>query len=228
MRLLLVEDDPLLADGLRRALRADGYTVDWVDRGDQVLPILEQEAFDLVLLDLGLPGLDGIQVLRHLRERDLPVPLIIISARDQLDERVKGLDAGADDYLIKPFDMDELRARIRARMRRSGHAHENRIEFGELEIEPDSREVRRAGTPVSLSRREFALLMALVHNRGRVLTRDRLEATLYGWNEEVESNALEVHIHHLRRKLGSELIRTVRGVGYRLDPDGAGAGADTE
>lgn len=216
MRILLVEDDPLLADGLRRALRVDGYTLDWIDRGDQVLSALAVDRFDLVLLDLGLPGLDGMQVLRHLREREHPVPVIILSARDQLEDRIKGLDAGADDYLVKPFELDELRARIRARLRRPGELQAEEIRLGELCIHPDSMEVWYGGEKVALPRREFALLLELARNSGRVMTRERLEGALYGWSDEVESNALEVHIHHLRKKLDAELIKTVRGVGYRL------------
>lgn len=216
MRLLLVEDDPLLGDGLQRALRADGYTVDWVNRGDQVLGALQREHFDLVLLDLGLPGLDGMQVLRKLRGGDNPVPVIIVSARDTLPERIDGLDAGADDYLVKPFELDELRARIRARLRRGDETQQDEILLGNLRIRPTSLEVWRENEPVSLPRREFTLLLELVRNRGRVLTRERLEQALYGWSGDVESNALEVHIHHLRKKLGADVIRTVRGVGYSV------------
>jgi two-component system response regulator QseB len=219
MRILLVEDDALLADGLRRGLKPDGYTIDWIDRGDQVLPALASGHFDLVLLDLGLPGLDGMQVLRHLREGESPVPVIIVSARDQLEQRIKGLDAGADDYLVKPFELDELKARIRARLRRPGELKAEELRLGHVTVFPDSMEVQVDGQSVSLSRREFALLTELARRPGRVITREHLESALYGWNEEVESNALEVHIHNLRRKLGSELIRTVRGVGYRLQAD---------
>ena len=216
MRVLLVEDDELLGDGLQRALKADGYTVDWIKAGNQVVPALEQEHFDLVLLDLGLPGMDGVSALRLLRKRDHPVPVLILSARDQLDDRVAGLDAGADDYLVKPFDLAELRARIRARLRRGNQEVVNEIIVGELRISPDTMEVWRGDQTVALSRREFALLLELASHRGRVMTRERLEQALYGWQEDVESNVLEVHIHHLRKKLGSELIRTVRGVGYSM------------
>lgn len=216
MRLLLVEDDPLLGDGVQRALRADGYTVDWIDRGDQVLGALQREHFDLVLLDLGLPGLDGMQVLKRLRGGEHPVPVIIVSARDTLDDRVLGLDAGADDYLTKPFEVDELRARIRARLRRGEDVHQEALRVGDLCVRPDSQEVWRGDELISLPRREFTLLLELVRNRGRVLTRERLEQAMYGWSGDVESNALEVHIHHLRKKLGSDIIRTVRGVGYSV------------
>ena len=215
MRLLLVEDDALLADGLQRALRAEGYTVDLVDRGDLVLPALAAGGFELVLLDLGLPGMDGMAALRALRQQDKQIPVIIISARDALDDRIIGLDSGADDYLVKPFSAVELIARLR---RREAPGSEI-LTVGDLAIDAARFSVTRGGEPVNLSRREMSVLLQLVRHRGRVLTRDQLEQGLYGWNEDVESNALEVHIHHLRKKLGSGLIRTVRGVGYSLSGD---------
>ena len=225
MRVLLVEDDELLADGLARALRHDGYTVDHVSRGDQVLAALTDGHFDAVLLDIGLPGLDGLQALRLLRERRMPVPVIVISARDRLDDRIVGLDAGADDYLVKPFSVDELRARLRARLRRGVEPSRALLEGGDLLIDPDAMTISRAGEPLRLPRRELALLVELARQPGRVFTRDYLEQALYGWSDEVESNALEVHIHHLRRKLGSEAIKTIRGVGYMLvTPAASGAG----
>ncbi len=216
MRLLLVENDVLLADGLQRALRAEGYTVDHIDRGDLLMPALEGGGFQLVLLDLGLPGLDGIDALKILRQKDKQIPVIIISARDALEDRIGGLDCGADDYLVKPFSAVEMIARIRARLRRREPPGSETLHLGELEIDPVRFIVTRRGELVNLSRREMSLLMQLLLHRGRVLTRDQLEGGLYGWNEDVESNALEVHIHHLRKKLGSDLIRTVRGVGYSL------------
>ena len=216
MRLLLVEDDALLADGLQRALRGEGYTVDVIERGDLVMPALARGGFELVLLDLGLPGLDGMAALRALRQKDKQIPVIIISARDALEDRITGLDSGADDYLVKPFSAVELTARIRARLRRSETPGSETLTFADLEIDPDRFTVTRNGEPVNLSRREMSVLLQLVRHRGRVMTRDQLEQGLYGWNEDVESNALEVHIHHLRKKLGSNLIRTVRGVGYSL------------
>lgn len=219
MRLLLVEDDALLADGLKRALRAEGYTLDHIDRGDLVMPALEAGGFELVLLDLGLPGLDGMAALRTLRQQDKQIPVIIISARDALEDRISGLDSGADDYLVKPFSAVELIARIRARLRRREALGSETVKLGGLEIDPERFTVTRNGEPVNLSRREMSVLLQLVRHRGRVLTRDQLEQGLYGWNEDVESNALEVHIHHLRKKLGSSLIRTVRGVGYSLSGD---------
>jgi DNA-binding response OmpR family regulator len=216
MRILLVEDDPLLGDGLQRALRNDHYTVDWITSGAQVEGALQHDHFDLVLLDLGLPGMDGMEALRRLRASSQPVPVLILSARDQLKDRVAGLDAGADDYLMKPFDMDELRARIRARLRRTVEPPQNQLIVGPLLIDSENFSVRQNEQPENLSRREFVLLQALARQPGRVLTRDRLEQELYGWSEDVESNALEVHVHHLRKKLGADLIRTVRGVGYQL------------
>ena len=216
MRILLVEDDPLLGDGLQRALRHDHYTVDWITSGTQVEGALQHDHFDLVLLDLGLPGMDGMEALRRLRAASQPVPVLILSARDQLQDRVAGLDAGADDYLMKPFDMDELRARIRARLRRTVEPPQHRLALGPLLIDSENFSVVQNDQPVNLSRREFVLLLALARQPGRVLTRDRLEQELYGWSDDVDSNALEVHIHHLRRKLGAEWIRTVRGIGYQL------------
>ena len=216
MRLLLVEDDALLADGLQRALRAEGYTVDHIDRGDLVMPALEDGGFALVLLDLGLPGLEGLAALKALRQQDKQSPVIIISAKDALEDRISGLDSGADDYLVKPLSSMELIARIRARLRRREAPGTETLKIGELEIDAERFLVTLGGEPVNLSRREMSVLLQLVRHRGRVLTRDQLEQGLYGWNEDVESNALEVHIHHLRKKLGSGLIRTVRGVGYSL------------
>jgi two-component system, OmpR family, response regulator QseB len=216
MRILLVEDDTLLGDGLQRALRADHYTVDWITSGAQLQPALQRDHFDLVLLDLCLPGMDGMDALRRLRAAENPVPVLILSARDRLDDRIAGLDAGADDYLMKPFDIGELRARIRARLRRPAEQPMNTLAVGSLLIDSDNFEVRLNQTPVNLSRREFVLLLALARQPGRVLTRDRLEQELYGWSDDVDSNALEVHIHHLRKKIGAEWIRTVRGVGYQL------------
>ena len=216
MRLLLVEDDALLADGLQRALRAEGYTVDHIDRGDLVMPALEDGGFALVLLDLGLPGLEGLAALQALRQQDKQIPVIIISAKDALEDRISGLDSGADDYLVKPFSSMELIARIRARLRRREAPGTETLKIGELEIDAERFLVTLGGEPVNLSRREMSVLLQLVRHRGHVLTRDQLEQGLYGWNEDVESNALEVHIHHLRKKLGSGLIRTVRGVGYSL------------
>lgn len=216
MRILLVEDDAMLGDGVRRGLRPLGYAVDWVQDGLAAESALAMEPYDLVLLDLALPGKGGLELLRELRRRRNRVPVLIVTARDAVADRVAGLDAGADDYLVKPFDLDELAARVRALGRRSsGHA-EPVIELGPLTMNPASHEVLLSGAPVPLSRREFALLQALLEHPGRPLSRARLEERLYGWGEEIESNAVEVHVHSLRRKLGAEWIKTLRGVGYMV------------
>lgn len=214
MRLLLVEDDAMLAAGLLRALQAEGYTVDHVDRGELVLEAVRLGGFELLLLDLGLPGMDGMAVLSALRQINRQLPVIIITARDQLDDRLLGLDAGADDYLIKPFAASELIARIRARLRRRTEQASSVLHFADLDIDPERFSVTKAGRRVSLSRREMGVLFQLVRSPGRVFTREQLEQGLYGWSDDIESNALEVHVHHLRKKLGGAVIRTVRGVGY--------------
>ena len=219
MRLLLVEDDPALGEGIRVALKPEGYTVDWVQDGRSALHALTHERFDLAILDLGLPDMDGLDVLRRLRERQQAVPVLVLTARDATGDRIQGLDAGADDYLIKPFEVGELTARLRALLRRSFGRPQPVLEHGGVRLDPVSQEVSCRGEVVALQRKEFLLLHQLMSQPGRVLTRDRLEEVLYGWSESAaESNALEVHIHHLRRKLYPELIRTVRGVGYRIDP----------
>lgn len=217
MRILLVEDDAALGEGIRIALKSDGYTVDWLQDGASALHAMKHEAFDLCVLDLGLPRMDGLSVLRALRAGDNPLPVLVLTARDATSDRIAGLDAGADDYLVKPFDVAELKARLRALLRRSFGRVQPAIEYGELRLEPESQQVSLRGEPVTLARKEFQLLHELLSQPGRVLTRDRLQQVLYGWDEEVESNALEVHVHHLRKKLYPELIRTVRGVGYMVD-----------
>lgn len=223
MRVLLVEDDTLIGDAVRAGLARDGYTADWVQDGNAAQDALRREEFGLVVLDIGLPLRSGLQVLRGLRRAGSAVPVLILTARDALEDRVTGLDAGADDYLIKPFDLPELLARLRALRRRRAGRPDSAIVHGALVLDPATHTVSLRGEPVALSRREFALLTSLLENRGRVLSKDRLEDSLYGWDGEVGSNALEVHIHHLRRKLGSTLIRTVRGVGYTIAPPEDGA-----
>ena len=219
MRLLLVEDDPALGEGIRVALKPEGYTVDWLQDGRSALHALTHETFDLAVLDLGLPDMDGLEVLRRLRERQQSVPVLVLTARDATSDRIQGLDAGADDYMVKPFEVGELTARLRALLRRSFGRPQPVLEHGGVRLDPVSQEVSCRGEVVTLQRKEFLLLHQLMSQPGRVLTRDRLEEVLYGWSESAaESNALEVHIHHLRRKLYPELIRTVRGVGYRIDP----------
>lgn len=217
MRLLLVEDDELLGDGLRIGLKQAGYTVEWLKDGATADQALQQEQFDLVVLDLGLPRQSGLEVLKNLRKRGNAVPVLILTARDSVEDRVQGLDCGGDDYLVKPFDLDELYARLRALQRRSSGRVEPLIEYGELIVDPAAHKVSLAGNEINLSTSEFALLHYLLDNKGRVIPRSRLEEMLYGWEGEVESNALEVFIHHLRKKLGRDLIRTVRGVGYVIE-----------
>lgn len=219
MRVLLVEDDAALADGIRVALKPEGYTVDWLHDGASALHALLHESFDVAVLDLGLPRMDGIDVLKRLRASTKATPVLVLTARDAADERIAGLDAGADDYLGKPFEVGELKARLRALLRRSFNRPQPEIVHRGVRLDPVSQQVRHRGKDVALRRKEFLLLHQLLSQPGRVVTRDRLEQVLYGWNEEVESNSIEVHIHHLRRKLFPELIRTVRGVGYLVDKD---------
>jgi two-component system, OmpR family, response regulator QseB len=217
MRLLLVEDDASLAAGITAALKPEGYTVDWLQDGISALHALRSEPFDLAILDLGLPRMDGLELLRSLRARQHPIPVLVLTARDGVQDRIMGLDAGADDYLVKPFDTAELKARLRALLRRSSGRAEPVIDLRGVTLDPQNQQVTCQGRPVSLSRKEFILLHELLAQPDRVLTRDRLEQALYGWNEDVDSNTLEVHIHHLRRKLFPELIRTLRGVGYMIE-----------
>ena len=217
MRLLLVEDDKALGEGLRLGLRQEGYTVDWLEDGASALHALFSEDFDLLVLDLGLPRMSGLQVLRELRRSGSALPVLILTARDATEDRIAGLDAGADDYLVKPFDLDELKARLRALLRRSAGRAELRIEHAGVSLDPSSQQVSYQGKPVPMTPKEYLLLHELLSQPGKVLTRERLAQLLYGWDEEAESNALEVHIHHLRKKLFPELIRTVRGVGYLVD-----------
>jgi two-component system OmpR family response regulator/two-component system response regulator QseB len=222
MRILLVEDDRMLGDGLQAGLTQAGYAVDWLRDGEAAVAALSTESFAAVVLDLGLPKRDGLSVLKWLRERHDATPVLILTARDQLEDKVRGLDLGADDYVLKPFDLDEIAARLRALVRRAHGRPVPVIALGEIELNPAARTVTRSGQTVELTPREFDLLHLLLQNADRVLTRRSLEEQLYTWNEAVDSNALEVHIHHLRRKLGNELIRTVRGVGYMAS---AGAAA---
>ena len=217
MRLLLVEDDKALGAGLRLGLRQEGYTVDWLEDGASALHALLSEDFDLLVLDLGLPRMSGLQVLRELRRSGSALPVLILTARDATEDRIAGLDAGADDYLVKPFDLDELKARLRALLRRSAGRAELRIEHAGVSLDPSSQQVSYQGKPVPMTPKEYLLLHELLSQPGKVLTRERLAQLLYGWDEEAESNTLEMHIHHLRKKLFSSLIRTVRGVGYLVE-----------
>jgi len=216
MRMLLAEDDAMIGTAVRDRLRNQGFAVDWVRDGRAADAALAGEAYDLLLLDLGLPGREGLAVLKGLRGRGSTLPVVILTARDAVDDRVAGLDAGADDYIVKPFDFNELEARLRAVLRRRAGRASSVIEHGRLSLDLTSHELRQDGTPVPVSPREFALLHALLERPGRILSRAQLEERLYGWGEEVGSNVVEVHIHSLRRKLGADLIRNVRGVGYRV------------
>jgi len=216
MRLLLVEDDELLGDGIVTGLRQEGYAVDWLTDGERAWAALESDQFDLMILDLGLPRLPGLELLARLRHKGSALPVLILTARDAVEERVRGLDAGADDYLTKPFDLDELAARLRVLLRRNAGRAAPLLRHGPLELDPAAHTAAVAGVGVELSSREFALLLLLVEHAGEVMTRARLEHTLYGWNVEVESNTLEVYVHRLRRKVGEGIIRTVRGVGYMV------------
>ena len=216
MRLLLVEDDPMIGASVQRGLRQDGHTVDWVRDGAAADLAVAAGVHELILLDLGLPGKSGLEWLAQWRARGVSLPVLILTARDAVADRVRGLDAGADDYLVKPFSLDELAARLRALGRRQGGRAAPRLELGPLSLDPATHEVCKDGQPVELSAREFALLHALMENPGVPLSRAQLEERLYGWGAEVASNAVEVHIHVLRRKLGAEWIKNVRGVGYRV------------
>jgi len=216
---LLVEDDPLLGDGLRAGLGQAGFAVDWVRTGSDAVHALDAEAVAAVVLDLGLPDLSGFEVLRRLRARGNKVPVLILTARDAVGDRVKGLDGGADDYVVKPVDLAELAARLRALIRRAGGEAAPALRRGELELDAAAHRVVFRGQPVELSAREFALLHELMRSGGRVLSREQLEERLYSWGHEIESNAVEVHVHHLRRKLAPGVIRTIRGVGYMIPPE---------
>lgn len=216
MRLLLVEDDLMIGESVRQGLHQDGFAVDWVQDGRAAELALDNKVYDLLLLDLGLPKKEGLDVLKALRHRANKIPVLILTARDAVADRVKGLDAGADDYLVKPFDLDELAARIRALLRRQSGRADPVIQIGKLTLNQATHEVTFRGKAISLSAREFALLEAFLDRPGAVLSPEQLEEKLYGWGEEVESNTVEVHIHALRKKLGQEFIKNVRGVGYRV------------
>lgn len=217
MRILLVEDDPMIGESVSEWLQGDGYAVDWLQDGDSALLALHTTPFALVILDLGLPGRDGLEVLKEIRSKESHIPVLITTARDTVDDRIAGLDSGADDYLIKPFDLEELSARIRALLRRSAGRADPLITRGRLTINPSPREVTFDGKPVILSAKEYALLEALAERKGLVLSRAQLESKLYNWDSTVGSNAIEVHIHHLRKKLSEDAIKTVRGMGYILE-----------
>lgn len=217
MRLLLVEDNESVGKGLYNGLKQNSYAVDWVRDGETALSASRGEEYDVVVLDLGLPGCSGLDVLDQLRQRNNQVPIIILTARDTIDDRIVGLDHGADDYMIKPFDLDELNARIRAILRRSKGRASPTLVHGDLILDPASHTVTNKGKITDLTPRAFDVLQALLENQGRVLSRTRLEESLYSWKDDIESNAVEVHIHQIRKKLGNDMIRTIRGVGYIVD-----------
>jgi two-component system OmpR family response regulator/two-component system response regulator QseB len=216
MRVLLAEDDALLGDGLRAGLRQQGFEVDWVRTGDAAERELRAGLHAAAVLDLGLPLRDGMDVLAAVRRAGVRTPVLVLTARDAVPDRVRGLNAGADDYVVKPVDLVELGARLNALVRRAHGQAAQELVVGDLVLDPAARSVTLAGEPVALAAREFDLLHALMLNAGRVLSREQLEQHLYSWGQEVESNAVEVHVHHLRRKLGAQRIRTVRGIGYML------------
>jgi two-component system response regulator QseB len=216
MRLLLVEDDLMVGEAVRKGLRQDGFAVDWVQDGAAALSALAQEDYQLLLLDLGLPKKNGLEVLKSLRAGGNRIPVLILTARDAVADRVAGLDGGADDYLVKPFDLEELAARIRALLRRQSGRAEPLVELGQLTLNPATHEVLLEGRKVNLSAREFALLRAFLDRPGVVLSRAQLEEKMYGWDDSIESNAVEVYIHALRKKLGSNFIKNVRGIGYMV------------
>ena len=216
MRILLAEDDRMIGVAVRDALLQDGYVVDWLRDGERADAALAAGQYDLALLDLGLPGKDGLAILRGLRSRRQAMPVIVITARDAIESRIAGLDAGADDYIVKPFDLDELAARIRSALRRSAGRPEPDLALGAVSVDLARRTVLRHGQPLTLSAREYAIVEALALRPGAILSRAQLEQRMYGWGEEVDSNAVEVHIHAIRKKLGTDFIRNVRGVGYYI------------
>jgi len=217
VRILLAEDDALLGDGICTGLKQEGYTVDWVKDGQTADSVLKTETFDLVILDIGLPRLSGLEVLKSMRSRGDTLPVLLLTARDALSDRVKGLDCGADDYLTKPFDLEELCARSRALVRRSTGRATPIINHGDITLDPAAHTVVLGGENIVLPPREFMLLELLLENTGKAMSKERLEQSLYGWSKDIDSNTVEVHIHHLRKKLGSNIIRTIRGIGYMID-----------
>lgn len=220
MRILLVEDDPIIGSGIESGLRQQDWAVDWVTHKAHALSAMGSESFDALILDLGLPDGSGMDILRSLRSAGHNLPALILTARDAVEDRIAGLDCGADDYLTKPFDLDELAARIKAIVRRTEGRSVNTLAVGDLVLDPTAHTLTQDHNPVDLSRREFSVLQVLMESSGKVLTQEQLEQKLYGWGEELDSNAIQVHIHHLRKKLGSDVIRTIRGVGYTLKVNG--------
>lgn len=220
MRLLLVEDDEQLGDAVKAGLTQFGYTVDWLKDGDSARSAIRSETFELIILDLGLPKLSGLALLQSFRQDGVSTPVIILTARESVEDRIKGLDSGADDYLTKPFDLNELSARVRALVRRSQGRADAILQYRNVTLDPAAHSVTVDNELVNLPRREFSLLLKLLENSGHVLSREQLMQSLYGWEEDVDSNALEVHIHNLRKKLNANFIRTIRGVGYMVEKNG--------
>lgn len=216
VRILLVEDDTLLGDGIRKSLGHLGFTVDWLHNGREAESALDTEEYAAIVLDIGLPERDGLAILQSARTRGVHTPILMLTARDATSDKLKGFSLGADDYVIKPVDMEELAARLHALIRRASGRASPRIQVAEVEIDPDTRQAWKAGQAVELSAKEFAVLEVLMRNAGRVLTRAQLEQSLYGWSEGADSNTIEVFIHHLRKKLGSNFIQTLRGIGYTI------------
>jgi len=216
MRILLVEDDELLADGIVTSLSLGGFKVDAVFTGEHALHALSCEQFDLCILDVGLPGISGFEVLQALRAANNMIPILMLTARDQIQDKVKGLDKGADDYLLKPFDVEELKARIRALSRRSHGERQAELNIGDIRIIESAHQIFKGDEEIKLSPKEYSLIHELAIHKNRVLSKDKLTELIYGWSEDVDSNAIEVHIHHLRKKLGSDIVKTVRGVGYKV------------
>ncbi len=219
MRILLVEDDKALGHGIHLGLKQAGYAVDWVQDGLMAETAIDTQDYDVAVLDINLPKKSGLEVLDHVRGENKPLPILLLTAKDTINDRIVGLDRGADDYMVKPFDLDELTARIRALLRRSSGRSMPVVKYRDITLDPASYTVTKDHAIVELSTREFAILQLLMENAGRVLSRNRLEESLYSWKDEIESNAVEVHIHRLRKKLGAELVRTIRGVGYIMDKE---------
>ena len=219
MRILVVEDDPMLGEGIAEGLKQHNYAVDLMFDGNMAAQALSTEAYDAAIIDIGLPSQDGISIVKNLRAEGGHVPVLLLTARDAVGDRIKGLDSGADDYLTKPFDFSELLARMRALVRRSVGRSDPKIKFGTLELDPAAQTFSDNGKFIKLSRREFAVLECLLENIGRVVSKTKLLEKLYGWNEEIDSNTLEVHIHNLRKKINNKYIRTIRGVGYIVQYD---------
>ena len=217
MRLLLVEDDELLGDGLKVGLKQAGYRVEWLKDGALANHALKTEHFDLIVLDIGLPGMSGIDLLTALRKRKISTPVLILTAYDAISNRIEGLDAGADDYLVKPFDLDELQARLRALVRRSTGRASNLIEYNDIILDPQKHQVTKNGKEITLSQSEYQILHYLLSHTGKVVTRQKLNEIIHGWDSNSESNSLEVFIHHLRKKIDRDLVRTIRGIGYMVD-----------